>query len=109
MGILIHDATPLAVADKPRLKKPPMYKVLLLNDDFTPMDFVVDILRQYFQKSESEANRIMLTVHREGCGLCGVYPFDIAESKVALVRRISRSHEHPLKCIMEKNRGGESC
>jgi len=102
MGILIQDATPQSVVDKPRTKKPPMYQVLLLNDDFTPMDFVVDILSQYFQKSEPDATRIMLAVHHEGQGICGIYSFEIAESKMNLVRQTSRDHGHPLKCIMEK-------
>jgi len=102
MGILIHDASPQSVVDKPRTRKPPMYQVVLLNDDFTPMDFVVDILCQYFQKSESAATGIMLAVHHEGRGVCGVYPFEIAESKTYLVRQTSRDHGHPLKCVMEK-------
>jgi len=79
-----------------------MYQVMLLNDDFTPMDFVVDILSQYFQKSEPDATRIMLAVHHEGQGICGIYSFEIAESKMNLVRQTSRDHGHPLKCIMEK-------
>jgi len=102
MGTLILDATPQSVVDKPRTKKPPMYQVMLLNDDFTPMDFVVDILSQYFQKSEPDATRIMLAVHHEGQGICGIYSFEIAESKMNLVRQTSRDHGHPLKCIMEK-------
>ena len=102
MGILIHETVPQSVVDKPRTKKPSMYQVLLLNDDFTPMDFVVDILCQHFQKSEPEATHIMLAVHHEGLGLCGIYPFEIAESKMYLVRQTSREHGHPLKCIMEK-------
>jgi len=109
MSLKLHESSPLAVADEPQLKKPPMYQVSLLNDDFTPMDFVVDILRQYFQKSETEATRIMLTIHHEGRGLCGIYPFEIAESKVELVRQISRDCGHPLKCVMEKDHGDESC
>ncbi len=102
MGILIQDATPQSVVDKPRIKKPPMYEVVLLNDDFTPMDFVVDVLCQLFHKSESEATRIMLAVHHEGRGVCGIFSFEIAESKTNLVRQTSRDHGHPLKCIMEK-------
>jgi len=105
MGIRIFESHPLAVAEKPRLKKPPMYQVFLLNDDFTPMDFVVDILCRYFHKSESEATRIMLAVHNEGKGLCGTYPYEIAESKVALVRQTSRAHDHPLACILRKEQG----
>lgn len=79
-----------------------MYKVVLLNDDYTPMDFVVYILEEYFQKSRVEANRIMLHVHQRGQGICGVYPYDIAESKVAQVSEAARRNEHPLQCIMEK-------
>jgi len=105
MGIRVSESHPLAVADKPKMKRPPMYQVFLLNDDFTPMDFVVDILRQYFHKSESEATHIMLAVHHKGEGLCGVYPREIAESKVAQVQQISRRHDHPLACIMRKEQG----
>ncbi|MEK8090200.1 ATP-dependent Clp protease adapter ClpS [Thermithiobacillus plumbiphilus] len=87
---------------KPELKKPSMYKVVLLNDDYTPMDFVVYILEEFFQKSRMEATRIMLHVHQRGQGICGVYPYDIAESKVAQVTEAARRNEHPLQCIMEK-------
>jgi len=85
-----------------------LYQVVLLNDDFTPMDFVVEILRRFFQKSGAEATRIMLAVHHEGRGVCGIYPMEIAESKVALVRQNSRKHGHPLQCIMEKAYGEEN-
>jgi len=105
MGIRVSDSKPLAVVDKPRLQRPPMYQVLLLNDDFTPMDFVVDILRRCFHKSESEATRIMLAVHHEGKGLCGTFPREIAESKVVLVRLKSREQGHPLACIMQRETG----
>lgn len=105
MGIRISESHPLSVADRPGLKRPPMYQVLLLNDDFTPMEFVVDILRQYFHKSESEATRIMLAVHHQGSGLCGTYPREIAESKVAQVKQASRMQEHPLACIMRRETG----
>ena len=105
MGIRISYSHPQSLAEKPGLKRPSMYQVLLLNDDFTPMDFVVDILRQYFHKSESEATHIMLAVHQEGKGLCGVYPREIAESKVMLVRQASRGHGHPLACIMQRETG----
>lgn len=87
---------------KPELKKPNMYKVILLNDDYTPMDFVVYILEEYFYKSREEATRIMLHVHHRGQGICGVYPYDIAETKVAQVIEAARRNEHPLQCIMEK-------
>ena len=97
----IHSTTPLA--EKPRLKRPAMYKVILLNDDFTPMEFVVDVLCQFFQKSTDDATIIMLNVHHKGKGLCGIYPLGIAESKVTKVNDFSLSHGHPLKSIMEKH------
>ncbi len=108
MNISIREATRQSATNKPRIKKPPMYQVMLINDDFTPMDFVVDILRQYFQKQETEATRIMLAVHHEGRGICGTYAFEIAESKMYMVRQTSRKYGHPLKCIMEKSGDGES-
>ncbi|MDX8411565.1 MAG: ATP-dependent Clp protease adapter ClpS [Mariprofundaceae bacterium] len=92
----------LALADKPVLKEPAMYTVVLLNDDFTPMDFVIEVLNRFFQKSAEEATRIMLTVHHQGRALCGVFPYDIAQSKVQLVRDASHKHGHPLHCTMEK-------
>ncbi len=109
MAILIHEPDLQTVKDKPRLEKPPLYQVIILNDDFTPMDFVVDILCQFFQKSGSEATLIMLAVHHKGRGVCGLYPFEIAESKVTLVRQTSREHGHPLQCIMEKAYGEKTC
>lgn len=87
---------------KPKVKRPALYKVILLNDDFTPQDFVVIILRRFFTKSEAEATRVMLEVHNQGSGLAGVYPFEVAETKVYQVNEFSRTHRHPLKCIMEK-------
>ncbi len=86
---------------KPKLKKPSMYRVLLLNDDFTPMDFVILILKRFFRKSEEEATKIMLEVHQQGSGTAGVFTHEIAETKVYLVNEFSRSHQHPLKCVME--------
>ncbi len=94
----------LAVAEaKPKVKQPPMYKVILLNDDYTPMDFVVEVLRKFFSLHEEQATRIMLQVHHEGKGVCGVFTSDIAETKVLQVNEFSRSHEHPLMCVMESN------
>lgn len=87
---------------QPKLKRPNLYKVLLLNDDFTPMDFVVLILENIFHKSRDEAIDIMLRVHHRGVGICGVYTFEVAESKVAQVTEIARRNEHPLQCTMEK-------
>ena len=85
-----------------RTKKPQMYKVLLLNDDYTPMEFVVEILKTVFHKEHAEATRIMLHVHQKGVGICGVYTYEVAETKVAQVMDFSRQHQHPLQCTMEK-------
>ncbi len=79
-----------------------MFKVLLLNDDFTPMDFVVQVLQQFFAKSREQATQIMLKVHNEGAGLCGIYPRDIAETKVNQVALFAQEHQHPLQCVMEE-------
>ncbi|TAM86520.1 MAG: ATP-dependent Clp protease adapter ClpS [Candidimonas sp.] len=84
-----------------KLTPPPMYQVVLLNDDYTPMEFVVGILRRIFAKSEYEASRIMLKVHHEGRGVCGVFPREIAETRVEMVRRSAQERQHPLQCIME--------
>lgn len=86
-----------------RAKPPPMYKVLLLNDDFTPMDFVIVVLEKFFSLSREQATGIMLKVHREGKGACGVYPLDMAATKVKQVNAFSRQHQHPLACVMEEN------
>lgn len=86
---------------RPKLKKPPLYKVLLLNDDFTPMDFVVDVLAKYFAMQFEKAVQIMLEVHTQGKGVCGVFTRDIAETKVEQVSNYAKTHEHPLLCIME--------
>lgn len=94
--------TGIAVKARPKTKKPAMYKVLLLNDDYTPMDFVVQVLEQFFNKSRDEATRIMLHVHRRGVGLCGVFTHEIAETKVMQVMDYARRAQHPLQCIMEK-------
>ena len=87
---------------KPRTDKPPLYRVLLLNDDFSPMDFVILVLKKFFMKSDAEATDIMMQVHNAGAGLAGVYTFEVAETKVYSVNEFSRRHKHPLKCIMEK-------
>ncbi len=96
-----HFRNPETATGKPALKRPRMYRVVMLNDDFTPMDFVVDILIRYFQKSPAEATSLMLRVHTKGSAVCGVYPREIAESKLALVEGTSREHGHPLRCVME--------
>ncbi len=83
-------------------KKPAMYRVLLLNDDFTPMDFVIHILERFFSKNKQEATEIMMHVHRRGVGVCGVYTYEVAETKVNLVMDYARKNEHPLQCTMEK-------
>lgn len=88
---------------KDELKEPPMYRVLLLNDDYTTMDFVVHVLITIFHKSREEATRIMLLVHNNGAGLCGVYPKEIAETKVTEVTQLSQEHQFPLKCTMEES------
>ena len=80
---------------------PPMYQVILLNDDYTPMEFVVHVLEKFFAKSSEDAFRVMLQVHHEGKGVCGVYPHDIAASRVAQVAQYSRARQHPLQCVME--------
>lgn len=87
---------------KPKLKRPPLYKVILLNDDFTPMDFVVEVLKNFFGMSEEKATQVMLHVHTRGVGVCGVYSRDVAETKVQLVNDYSRQHQHPLLCTMEE-------
>jgi len=82
---------------------PPLYKVLLLNDDFTPMDFVIGVLQRFFLMDREQATRVMLKVHNEGAGLAGVYPRDVAETKVRQVTNHAREHQHPLQCVMEEN------
>lgn len=86
---------------QPELKRPPMYKVLLINDDYTPMEFVVHILEDFFSMDRVKATQVMLTVHTQGKGLCGIYTRDVAETKVNQVNAYSRRHQHPLLCTME--------
>ncbi|HZQ01083.1 MAG TPA: ATP-dependent Clp protease adapter ClpS [Reyranella sp.] len=85
-----------------RTKKPSMYKVLMLNDDYTPMEFVVDVLQHIFQKSREEATQIMLHVHQKGVGICGVYTYEVAETKVTQTVDYARKNQHPLQCTLEK-------
>jgi ATP-dependent Clp protease adaptor protein ClpS len=87
---------------KAKTEKPSLYKVLLLNDDYTPMEFVVHVLERFFNKNQEDATRIMLHVHHHGVGVCGIYPFEVAETKVAQVIDFARQHQHPLQCTMEK-------
>ena len=94
--------TGLVLDERTRTKKPPMYKVLLHNDDYTTREFVVWILEVVFHRSEVEAVQIMLHVHKKGLGVAGVYTYEIAETKVALVENLARQHEYPLKCTMEE-------
>lgn len=87
---------------RPTTKRPALYKVILLNDDYTPMDFVILILRRFFHKNEADATRVMLEVHNQGAGIAGVFSYEVAETKVYQVNEFSRTNRHPLKCIMEK-------
>ena len=95
--------TGVVVKTKQKTKKPSMYKVLMLNDDYTPMEFVVHILERFFNKNLQEATRIMLHVHRRGVGICGVYTYEVAETKVTQVMDFARQHQHPLQCTLEKD------
>ena len=94
--------TDVVTKTKPKTKKPSLYKVLILNDDYTPMEFVVFVLERFFNKGREEATRIMLHVHHKGVGICGVYTYEIAETTVAQVMDMARQHGHPLQCTMEK-------
>ncbi len=94
--------TAVITRTKTQAKKPAMYRVLILNDDYTPMEFVVTVLRKFFNKGPDEANRIMLHVHHHGVGECGVFTYEVAETKVTQVMDFARKHQHPLQCIMEK-------
>jgi len=95
---------PLAVVEaKPKPQKPSLYRVLILNDDYTPMEFVVYVLERFFNKSREDATRVMLHVHQTGVGVCGVYTYEVAETKVAQVVDMARRHQHPLQCTMEKD------
>lgn len=87
---------------KPKLKKPPLFKVLLLNDDFTPMDFVIHILQKFFHLSLQDATQVMLAVHQKGIGVCGIFTYEIAETKVRSVLAYAKTHEHPLQCTLEE-------
>lgn len=95
------DGALAVLTEKPKLKRPPMYKVMLLNDDYTPMDFVVEILETFFSLSREKATQIMLTVHIHGKAVCGIYSRDIAETKAAQVNQYARENQHPLLCEIE--------
>ena len=93
----------LLLTTKPKIKKPSMYNVILLNDDYTPMEFVVIVLEKFFNKAQGEAMQIMLHVHKKGLGVCGTYTYEVAESKCKLVLDFAKKNEHPLQCTIEKS------
>lgn len=97
-----HHAGAVVAPAKPELARPPLYSVLLLNDDYTPMDFVVDVLMRFFPMTAEKATQVMLHVHTRGRGVCGVFTREVAESKVAQVNEYSRLNQHPLLCTMER-------
>jgi ATP-dependent Clp protease adaptor protein ClpS len=94
--------TAVVTRTRPQTKRPSLYRVLLLNDDYTPMEFVVHVLERFFNKSREDATRIMLHVHHHGVGECGVFTYEVAETKVTQVMDFARKHQHPLQCVMEK-------
>ena len=96
------NGTAVITSTKAKTKKPSLYKVLLLNDDYTPMEFVVYVLERFFGMGLDQATRVMLHVHQKGVGVCGVYTFEVAEAKVTQVMDFAREHQHPLQCTMEK-------
>ena len=95
-------STGVVVRSKPKAKKPSMYKVIMLNDDYTPMEFVIMILERFFNKNHEEASHIMLHVHQKGVGVCGVYTYELGETKVTQVMDLAHQHQHPLQCTLEK-------
>jgi ATP-dependent Clp protease adaptor protein ClpS len=95
-------ASGVAVQTRAKTKRPSMYKVLMLNDDYTPMEFVVHVLERFFSKTREEATQVMLHVHRRGVGVCGVYTYEVAETKVNQVTEFARRNQHPLRCTLEK-------
>ena len=97
-----NNTSAVATLEKPKVKKPPLYRVILHNDDYTPMEFVILVLEKFFKKSRTEATQIMLHVHQKGMGVCGLYPYEVAETKVVQVMDYARKNEHPLQCAMEK-------
>ena len=93
----------IAVKSRPKTKKPSMYKVLMLNDDYTPMEFVIYVLESFFSMSHDEATQVMLHVHQKGVGICGVFTYEIAETKVNQTMDLAQKNEHPLQCTIEKD------
>ena len=92
----------VVLEEKPKLKKPPLYKVIMLNDDYTPMEFVVYVLQKFFNKNQEEATQIMLHVHQKGVGICGIYTYEVAENKSKMVVNFSKKNQQPLQCSIEK-------
>ncbi|MBU3644516.1 MAG: ATP-dependent Clp protease adapter ClpS [Candidatus Methylopumilus sp.] len=101
MAGIKHQEDSALLTDKAKTKPPSMYSVLLLNDDYTPMEFVVEVLQRFFAKNREQATQLMLRVHTEGSAVCGVYPHDIAETKVNQVMAFANEHQHPLQCAMQ--------
>ncbi len=101
-----HDGAPpttgVAVQSRVRAKKPSLYKVIMLNDDYTPMEFVIMVLERFFNKNQEQATQIMLHVHQKGVGVCGVFTYEVAETKVTQVMDMAKEHQHPLQCTLEK-------
>ena len=95
--------TGILLEERPKVKKPPLYKVIMLNDDYTPMEFVVMVLEKIFNKKQEEATQIMLHVHKNGVGVCGTFTYEVAESKCKSVMDMAKKNEHPLQCTMEKS------
>jgi ATP-dependent Clp protease adaptor protein ClpS len=102
MATTPQDPSTILEKQEARTKPPPMYEVALLNDDYTPMEFVVHVLQEFFGMGREKATQVMLKVHREGRGICGVFPRDVAATKVEQVSGYSRQHQHPLQCVMEE-------
>ena len=97
-----RSSTAIITRTKPKTKRPSLYRVLLLNDDYTPMEFVVHVVERFFNKSHEDAYQIMMHVHQNGVGECGIYTYEVAETKVTQVMDFARKHQHPLQCVMEK-------
>ena len=101
-GVGNRGNTGVVIKPKLKTKKPAMYKVIMLNDDYTPMEFVIHVLERFFSKNREEATKIMLHVHQRGVGVCGTFTYEVAETKVAQVMDSARQHQHPLQCTVEK-------
>lgn len=99
-----HHEESVIQTERPATAPPPLYKVLLLNDDYTPMEFVIHVLERFFLMGREQATTVMLKVHNEGAGLAGIYPRDVADTKVRQVAAFARNHQHPLQCVMEEDR-----